>query len=67
MNRAEQMKSALSFKKINWTELLIEAEEVGNSYEQDFKNEITYFEFSDGSVAAFHGKTQDILVYNSKN
>ena len=34
--------------------------------EQDYENEITYFEYSDSSVAAFHGQTQNIHTYRSK-
>ena len=67
MTRAEQAKSALSTRAMNWTELLIEAGEIAEVYEQDFENEITWFKYTDGSVAAFRGKIHEIFTYGSRN
>ena len=67
MTRAEQAKSALSARAMDWAELLIEAEEIAEAYEQDFENEITWFEYTDGSVAEFRGKTHEIFTYGSRN
>lgn len=67
MNRAEQTKSALNNNQMSWTELLEEADEVAEAYEQDFDSEITWFEYPDGSVACFSGMDQGITTYGSRN
>ena len=66
MTRADQIKSALNNKTMDWAELLAEAENIGDAYEQDYDNELTYFELPDKSVAVFHGKTQEIFTYGCR-
>ena len=66
MTRADQMKQALNSGSMSFTDLLIEAEEIGEAYEQDYENELTWFEFPDGSVACFDGSGQTINTYGSK-
>lgn len=65
MTRAEQTKAALTYMK--WDELLIESNEIGDAYEQDYDNEITWFEYADKSVACFHGITKEIYVYGMRD
>ena len=66
MTQAEQVQAALSHKIMTWTELLTTAEHYADAYEQDYDNEITYFEYPDGSVAVFNGMAQDITVYGCR-
>ena len=66
MTKAEQIKSALNNETMTFTELLTEANVEGYAYEQDYDNEITYFEFVDNSVAMFCGIDQTIIAYGSK-
>ena len=66
MTRAEQMKSALNNGHMSWDELLEEANNIGEAYEQDYENELTYFEFPDNSVAVFDGQGQTITTYDCK-
>ena len=63
MTRAEQIVSASNHGEMSFTELLNEADEIGEAYEQDFDNEVTWLEFADGSVAAFLGQSQEIRAY----
>ncbi len=67
MSRAEQMLSALRWENIDWDDLLLEAEAEGDAYEQDYDNEMTYFEFTDGSVAVFCGEDKSIIVYGCRS
>jgi len=66
MNRAEQATLALSQKRMDFTELLEEASEIADAYEQDYENEITKFEYADGSVCVFCGIDESILSYGCK-
>jgi hypothetical protein len=67
MTRAEQAALALAQKAMTWTDLLVEASDIADAYEQDFDNEATYFEYADGSVGLFLGETQEIVTYGSRN
>ena len=66
MTRAEQTTLALSQKRMSFTELLEEASEIAEAYDQNWENESTYFEYTDGSIAVFCGENQTILAYGCK-
>jgi hypothetical protein len=66
MTRAEQTASALNHEQMSWTDLLIEANEIADAYDQDWENEITYFEYADGSVAVFHGQDESIITFGMR-
>jgi S-adenosylmethionine:tRNA-ribosyltransferase-isomerase (queuine synthetase) len=66
MTKAEQTKTALVHKNMTFTELLIEAEEIAEAYEQDYENELSWFEYADGSIVCFDGKLGDIRTYGGK-
>jgi hypothetical protein len=67
MTRADQVKAALNHGTMDWNELLEEANEIADAYEQDYENGITWFEYADGSVAAFRGSDDSITVYGCKS
>lgn len=52
---------------MDWTDLLNEAEKIAEAYDQDWDNGITWFEYADGSVAAFHSQTEEIYPYGSRD
>ena len=66
MNRAKQAAYAYNQGQMNWTEVLNEASKIANAYEQDFDQEATWFEYTDGSVGLFLGQTQEIITYDCK-
>ena len=66
MTRAKQTTLALSQKRMSFTELLEEASEIAEAYDQNWENESTYFEYADGSIAVFCGENQTILAYGCK-
>lgn len=66
MTIAEQLKVCLDWTGASFINLLIEANFTGEAYEQDYENELTYFEFPDKSVAVFDGKSQTISTYGCK-
>ena len=66
MNRAEQAAYAYQTRVMNWTEVLNEAAEIADAFEQDFDQEATWFEYADGSVGLFLGQIQEILTYGRK-
>lgn len=66
MNRAEQQVAELNHGQVSWTDLLTEANEIGEAYDQDWDAECTWFEFADRSVALFNGVEQTITAYGSK-
>jgi len=66
MSRAEEVTLALSQKRMDFTELLEEASKIAEAYEQDYENEVTKFEYADGSVCIFCGIDQLILAYGCK-
>ena len=66
MARAEQNKAMVARGQWSWTEALDEASTQAFAYEQDYDNEITYFEWSDGSVSQFMGVGQEIMTYGSR-
>lgn len=67
MTRAEQAKSALTQGRMTWSEVLNEASEIAEAYEQDFDNEATWFEYTDGSVGVFFGETREIKTYGCRS
>ena len=64
--QAEQASQALNQKRMSWTDLENEAAEIAEAYEQDFDSETTWFEYADGSVAAFVGTDQHIYTYGCR-
>ena len=66
MTRAQQVKRALLNNEMSWTDLLLESGKIADVYEEDYENEITCFEYTDGSVAIFDGTAQEIRTYGSK-
>ena len=67
MTRAEQVKSAYNMGEMSYTDLLEEANEIAEAYEEDYENETTYFEYSDGSVAVFDTMAFEIRVYAQRD
>jgi len=66
MNRAKQVTRAYNQKQMSFTELLIEASAIATAYKQDYENEITCFEYADGSITVFCAIDQSILSYACK-
>ena len=66
MNIAEQIKASLASGHMDYSELLEQADKVGDNYENDYDAETSLFEFADGSVCMFLGVEQDIMTYGSK-
>ena len=62
MTIAERFQAKSERKWRTWDELLINAEKLCDITEQDYENELTYFEFVDNSVAVFDGKGKTITV-----
>ena len=67
MSIAQQQLAAYKTGRMSWTELLNEADDVGEAYKQDFENERTWFEYSDRSVALFDAAEQMIYAYGSRD
>lgn len=61
MTRAEQNAT------FNFTDALIEANEIGEVIGENYDNETTTIEFGDGSVNVFNGVLQEIFTYGSLN
>lgn len=66
MNLAEQAAFAYTKGTMSWNGVLNEASKIADAYEQDFENEASWFEYQDGSIGVFLGKTQEILTYGCR-
>ena len=65
MNRAEQMKAALTREEMTFEDLLDEARAISNCY--DSENYSYSFEFADGSVAVFNFEFGELFVYGCRD
>ena len=66
MNKADQATLAYNQKRMSFTELLEEASEIAETYEQDYENEITRFKYADDSICVFCGIDESITAYMNK-